>query len=173
MDKNAWLQSLAKFIVEANKNTWAADAPEVEPQRPGYNELEYKSSDGSWLLRDSYSGYFRAPGMTTVYYKSTPAWVMAYGGSGMNREAYHLVENAFEFLKAALMKVSSDLPLRGPSEYREEEWIYTFEVSGDIEDCIWTERITFKGEPVFTQSGFAGIVIDKSPDRKQLYPWDL
>lgn len=76
--REQWLADLSHFIVEANLNTWAADGAEVEPQRPGYKELEYQ--DGLWRLRDSYTGYFRAPGMTTVYYKGSPAWTMMYGG---------------------------------------------------------------------------------------------
>lgn len=70
--KEQWLQELSGFIVEADLNTWAADGAEVTPERPGYKELEYKK--GLWRLRDSYTGYFRAPGMTTVYYKEVPAF---------------------------------------------------------------------------------------------------
>src|SRR3989344_4726064 len=78
--REAWLEDLANFIVEANGQTWAADGAEVDPERPGYKELEF--TKGDWRYRDSYTGYFRAPGMTTVYYKGQPAWTMAFGGHG-------------------------------------------------------------------------------------------
>lgn len=171
--KTVWLKDLAKFIVEANKNTWAADAPEVAPQRPGYKELEYRSTNGLWLLRDSYTGYFRAPGMTTVYYKYTPSWAMSYGGKGMVEAHYEIVKPTYEFLKQALMRVTPDLPFRGPFEFVEGNRKYTFKLDGDIEDCTWVEEITENGDLTFTQNGFAGTIIHRSPDRKPQYSWNL
>jgi hypothetical protein len=171
--KEAWLMDLADFIIEANKNTWAADAPEVSPQRPGYQELEYKSSNGLWLLRDSYTGYFRAPGMTTIYYKNAPSWAMAYGGHGMTEAHNEIVKPTFQFLKNALMKVTPKLPYRGPEEYIEDDWRYSFEYQGNLEDCLWTEKITKAEDLVFTQTGFAGIIIQRNEDRKPQYPWEL
>jgi len=106
--KEAWLRELAEFIVEANRNTWAADKGEVEPQRPGCKELDYERGD--WHLRDSYTGYFRAPGMTIIYYKGQPAWTMAYGGKGMEEDKYNITKATFGFLKSALMAVTPDLP---------------------------------------------------------------
>lgn len=111
--KEQWLDELTEFIVEANRNTWAADGGEVEPQRPGFKELEYQR--GGWLLRDSYTGYFRAPGMTTIYQDGIPVWAMAYAGHGQTEEYYYQVKQAFSFLKEALMAVSITLPIRGPS----------------------------------------------------------
>ncbi len=171
--KESWLQELATFIIEANKNTWAADAPEVEAQRPGYKELEYKSLNGLWLLRDSYTGYFRAPGMTTIYYKDVPSWAMSYGGHGMTEQYNDIVKPTFQFLKKALMRVTTELPYRGPKDYSEDDWNYNFEHQGNLEDCLWTERITKSGELVFTQTGFAGTIIQRDSERQPQYPWEL
>ena len=110
--REQWLEELASFIVEANRNTWAAEGAEVSPERPGYKELEYKS--GLWRLRDSYTGYFRAPGMTTIYYKDIPSWNMQYGGHGMT-----------------------------------------------------------DGNRTFTQTGLAGIIIQRDSDKKPQLPWNL
>src|SRR3990167_1280855 len=184
--KEAWLKNLADFIVIANGKTWAADGAEVDPQRPGYKELQWpypnmteedaKAYKGweDWLLRDSYTGYFRAPGMTTVYYKGQPAWTMQYGGHGQTENYYGKVRQTFEFLKHALMKVSSELPIRGPREYVEGNKRYEFEMlEGDLEDGLWKERITEDGTQTFTQAGLVGIAIQKNPDRQPINPWDL
>src|SRR3989344_9310709 len=96
--KDQWLGQLSSFIVEANRNTWAAEGAEVSPERPGYKELEYRR--GAWKLRDSYTGYFRAPGMTTVYYKDTPVWTMAYGGHGQTERHEASAKGTFNFLKS-------------------------------------------------------------------------
>lgn len=126
MEKNQWLNKLANFIVEANGKTWAAGEGEVDPERKGYKELEYKGDE--WRLRDSYTGYFRAPGMTTVYFKERPAWTMAYGGIGQLEGHERIVKPTFTFLKKALMQVKPEMPFRGPKEYVEGDWKYLFKL---------------------------------------------
>lgn len=167
--REAWLKKLAEFIVEANKNTWAADKGEVTPQRPGCKELDYKKED--WHLRDSYTGYFRAPGMTIIYYKGQPAWTMAYGGSGMEEDKYEITGSTFDFLKAALMKVTPQLPYRGPKNYRDGEYKYKLRVNGDLADFDGKEEIFKNKELVFSQLFFGGVVINKDSSRHPVYPW--
>jgi len=170
--KEAWVVELSHFIVEANINTWAAEGAEVEPERPGYQELEYKK--GLWRLRDSYTGYFRAPGMTTVYYKDTPAWNMQYGGHGMTEGYEDRAKATFNFLKSALMKVTPELPYRGPLHHQDGDYNYDFRLlNGDIMDCLWEEKIREKGMLTFTQTGMAGIIIPRDASKKPRFPWNL
>lgn len=183
--KEEWLGKLADFIVIANGKTWAADSPKIDPQRPGYKELQwpypvmtekdledYKGWE-DWLLRDSYAGYFRAPGMTTVYYKGKPVWNMQYGGHGLTEGNEERVKEVFQFLKSALMKVSSSMPFRGPTLFQEGSLRYLFEYDGDIEDCIWKEQITEDSRRLFSQIGSAGIIIDKDSNKQPVAPWNL
>jgi len=173
--KEAWLESLGNFVVKANSVTWAGEGKEVPSQRPGYKELEYE--EGDWLLRDSYAGYYRAPGMTTVYYKglNNPAWTVQYGGHGQTEEFYGHAKETFKFLKAALRGMIPELPIRGPQEYVEGNKKYTFEVieGDDITDLSWQERITEDGILTFTQKGTVGIVISRDSNRQPVYPWNL
>lgn len=167
--KEAWLKDLSEFIVEANRNTWAADGKEVDPEREGYNELEYEKGD--WRLRDSYTGYFRAPGMTTVYHHGSPVWTMAYSGKGMVRGGGKLAESTFKFLKSVLMRVTSDEPYRGPNR-EDGEWRYSFELQrGNIIDFLWKEEIYKEDKLVFTQTGIGGIVVFKK-QRGPSQPWE-
>ncbi len=170
--KDKWIEELAGFIIEANRNTWAADLGEVQPERPGYKELEYKN--GLWRLRDSYTGYFRAPGMTTVYYKDQPAWTMQYGGHGLTEGHEAQVKDTYGFLKEALMRVTPELPFRGPEEYTNGDKKYTFKLlDGDITDGLWREEITESGLLTFTQTGLVGIIIHRDSNRQPKVPWDL
>ncbi|HUD04465.1 MAG TPA: DUF5680 domain-containing protein [Patescibacteria group bacterium] len=170
--KEAWLKDLANFIVEANGQTWAAGGGEVAPERPGYKELEYRK--GVWRLRDSYTGYFRAPGMTTIYYKDVPAWTMAFGGHGQTEGSEEGVKETFAFLKEALMHVTPNLPFRGPREYVVGNKRYEFELlgEGDMEDCSWKERIIEDGVNTFNQTGICGIVINRDANRQPQLPWN-
>jgi hypothetical protein len=187
-EKNEWLKKLSQFIVTANGKTWAADGAEVDPRRPGYKRLqwpypgdkmteqdrkEYKGWE-DWRLEDEYTGYFRAPGMTTVYYKEKPAWTMSYGGHGQTKRYEKQAKQTFNFLKSALMKVTPELPFRGPEEYIEEDKKYTFKmIEGDITDGLWKEEITENGIVTFKQTGIVGIVINKDQSRKPLLPWKI
>ncbi len=171
-EREQWLSELSHFIVEANLNTWAASGIEVEPQRPGYKELEYQN--GLWRLRDSYTGYFRAPGMTTVYYKGSPVWAMQYGGHGQIEGHEDHAKQTFHFLRAALKRVTPELPFRGPEEYIDGENVYRFTmIEGDINHGLWREAITQRGELTFTQIGLVGTVIKKDDNGKPLLPWKL
>jgi len=174
--KEAWLTDLSKFIVEANKATWAGDGKEVPAQRPGYKELQHPLPDepqGDWILRDSYVGWFRAPGMTTVYYKGKPAWTMSYGGHGQTEGFEEASGETFKFLKDALSRVTTDLPFRGPSEYVVGNKRYEFELlEGDIEDGSWKERIIEDGVITFQQTGMVSIVINGDSNRQPQLPWN-
>lgn len=174
--KQAWLTELSQFIVKANLATWAGEGKEVPAQRPGYKELQYPPLDepqGDWMLRDSYTGYFRAPGMTTVYYKGKPAWTMQYGGHGQTEGYEDRAKTTFEFLKRALKGVAPELPFRGPRELIDGNRKYEFEMlEGTIEDGLWRERITEDGVLTFTQTGIVGIVVHKDQNRQPLYPWN-
>jgi len=172
MEKKLWLEELAAFIVEANRNTYAADSGQVTPERKGYKELEY--AQGLWRLRDSYTGYFRAPGMTTVYFNELPAWTMVYGGRGQHNDCLELVQPTFDFLKAALMKVSVEMPFRGPSEFTRGGWVYRFSLRrGDLSDFEGEEYILRTFRPVFSQIVFGGIVIPKDEHRNPQFPWNF
>lgn len=168
--KQLWLQKLANFTVEANRNTWAADKGKVDPERPGFKEMEY--SRGPWRLRDSYTGYFSAPGMTVVYYKDKPAWTMAYGGKGMEENERSYTKSTFQFLKSALMKITPDFPYRGPKHYQKDSRSYDSSVKGDLVNFIGSEFIRRNGILEFSQVFFGGIVVDKDSSKEPISPWE-
>jgi len=186
--KNEWLKKLAEFIVIANRKTWAADGAEVDPRRPGYKRLQWPYPDEKmteqnwkdykgwedWRLEDEYTGYFRAPGMTTIYYKGEPAWTMSYGGHGQTEGFEGQANQTFQFLKSALMRVTPDLPFRGPRKWSEGNKTYEFEmVEGDITDGLWKEEITESRIVTVKQTGIVGLVIHRDQNRKPLLPWKL
>jgi len=95
----------AEFLVRAKKETYAGGGEEVSPQRPGFKELEYK--EGDWYYRDSYSGFYQAPGQEVVYFQGKPVWAMAYSG-GMKKEFHGdeaLAKKTFGFLQKCLSQV--------------------------------------------------------------------
>ena len=72
------VDELAEFLVRAKIAAYAGDSAEVEAERPSFKELEYE--EGPWYYRDSYTGYFCAPGQEIVRYEGSPVWHMCYSG---------------------------------------------------------------------------------------------
>ena len=125
-------------------------------------------------MRDSYTGYFRAPGMTTVYFEEKPSWTMAYAGGGQVEGFETIAQETFTFLKNALMRVSPHMPFRGPHRYREDDWTYAFRLlRGDITDFLGDEIINNGSTRVFSQTVMGGLVLSKDSDRNSVYPWSL
>jgi hypothetical protein len=156
------LKELAKFLVEAKIQTYAGDGKEIPPQRPEFRELEF--TEGDWGYRDSYAGFYSAPGQEIVRFKGKPVWTMAYSG-GMIKE-YHgdldFAIKTFSFLKKALKKVDESNPYRGPKLFQEEDWEYTNSIEGDITNFKGTEKIFYKEKEVFKQDYIGGLIISKN-----------
>ncbi|MEK6953258.1 MAG: DUF5680 domain-containing protein [Nanoarchaeota archaeon] len=159
------LKKLAEFLVKAKKNTYASlNKMEIEPERPGFDELEFEGE--GFYYRDSYVGFFQAPGMEVVRLdgkNGKSIWTMAYSGGMLKK--YHgdvdFAKKVFTFLKKALEAVSVESPFRGPKNLKDNEWEYVNDIEGDIERFVGYEKIFFKKEEVFSQDYIGGIVLDK------------
>ncbi|MAG19886.1 hypothetical protein CL618_00445 [archaeon] len=159
------LKKLARFLVKAKIDTYASvNKMKIEPERLDFDELEYE--EGDFYYRDSYVGFFQAPGMEVVRLngkKGKVVWTMAYGG-GMKEEFHKnekFAKEVFGFLKEALKRVSEDIPFRGPKSFEKDEWKYINKVEGDIKRFFGFEKILYKDKEVFSQEYIGGLVIDK------------
>lgn len=152
------LRELAKFLVKAKKKTYAGNGKEIKPQRPGFKELEFK--EGKWHYRDSYAGFFSAPGQEVVRFGGRPVWAMAYSG-GM-KEKYQgnakFATEVFNFLKKALNKVGAAKPFRGPERFKTGDFLYLSKSKGGIKEFRGQERIYYKGRLVFQQEYIGGLI---------------
>ena len=155
------INELVEFLLEAKVNSYAGGGAELKPQRPGFKELEF--SKGDWEYRDSYCGFFFAPGQEIVRYKGKPVWAMAYSG-GMLSE-YHgnkdFAKQTFTFLKKCLALVELSRPFRGPTNFKDGDFEYKDANNGDISDFSGTEHIYYKGKEVFRQHYIGGYIIPK------------
>jgi hypothetical protein len=158
-------KELAEFLVKAKISTYASvNRMKLEAERPGFDELEFQ--EGDYYYRDSYAGFFQAPGMEVVRVggkDGEPIWAMAYSGGML--EKYHggieFAKQTFNFLKECLKRISAEIPFRGPESYKEGDFEYVNQVEGDVRRFIGFEKILYKGEEVFSQDYCGGIVLDK------------
>ncbi len=155
------MNQLVVFLVRAKTQTYAGDGKEIDPQRPGFRELEFR--EGDFEYRDSYAGFFFAPGQEVVRFRGEPIWAMAYSG-GMHSK-YHgnreFALQTFGFLKEALKRVDVSRPFRGTEFFDNGDWMYRDASQGDITDFIGTEHILHKGHEVFRQHYIGGLIVSQ------------
>ncbi len=178
--KEQWLSELTDFLTESCRHGWAANTEKTLNSETGEKTLVY--SRDQWMYRDTYTGYFAAPGESKVYHKGKHVWTMHYGGEGQKSDYFDEAKATYSFLKEALMNFDADLPLRGPQQYYSDDniWAYRFKMfEGNIESGVWREEIDKqtreKGDfrVYFSQVGTCGIITDKSEDYTPIYPWDI
>ncbi len=149
---------LYNFLVEAKKNTYANENVKKDlSSRKGSFDYEY--SNDKMIYHDTYFGGTKFMGEEVVYSSGdTPIWGMNYYGVTLNESlSEEAIDNA---LRPALMKVGEDdvLPLRGPKEYMNNGYRYTFEVSGSLEYFEGIETI-FKGdEKIYILKCHGGVI---------------
>jgi len=154
-------EKLAEFLVRAKISTYAGDGKEVTPQRPGFNELEYREGDMEY--RDSYAGFYCAPGQEVVRFKGKPIWAMSYNGGMIKKyqEDEAFSGRTFAFLKEGLKRVDKSRPFRGPDSFKDGDFEYIDETEGDITLFNGCEKILYKGEEVFRQHYLGGLILGK------------
>jgi len=150
-------KELLDFLIEAKKNTYAlGNAKKIESTRLGSNDYEY--SKDNMTYHDTYFGGTKFIGEEVVYKNNEALWGMNYYGVTLNPE---LSEDAMDnALRPALMQVGKDniLPVRGPKEYINNEYKYTFDVVGDIAYFEGTETIYVNDEKVYQLKCNGGLI---------------
>lgn len=125
------MKDIEHFLIEAKKETYANETVEkVTSSRLNSKDYEYKN--GNMLYHDTYFGGTNFIGEEVVYVDSEIYWAMNYYGVTLDET---LGEEAMdEALRLALMMVGKDevIPVRGPKEFQNGEYKYTFEVEGDL-----------------------------------------
>ncbi len=151
-------KEILDFLIEAKKQTYANEnVKKQESSRKGSYDYEY--NNGNMLYHDTYFGGTNFMGEEVVYKNiDTPIWGMNYYGITLDES---LSEEAVDkALRPALMQVGSDsiLPVRGPKEYINGEYRYTFDVSGDINYFEGEESIYKNDKQVYVLKCHGGII---------------
>lgn len=155
IDKN----ELQKFVSRAQKATYAGGgSAEEHPERSGFFELVY-DKELPWFYRDSYTGHSRSGGQEIVRLNNQPVWWSGYGG-GMVEDKVELSDQTFAFLKLALSQTEEGFDsLRGPHQFSDHDWKYSYSQDGDIFDYYGYEDIFYHGEKVFWHRAVGGLIV--------------
>ncbi len=147
------LQQLAKFLVEAKKQTYASgDDAKVASGREDSNDYEY--TDGSMTYHDTYFGGVKFIGEEVVYSAEKKAsWGMNYRGETLRLDMSEVAMDAV--LRPALSMVGEDMeiiPVRGPRRFERDGYVYEFEVEGSLESFSGHETVSKDGEVIYRLS---------------------
>lgn len=147
-----------EFLVKAKKSTYAnSDAPKVLPSR--LKSKDYEFTDGNFTYHDTYFGGVKFMGEEVVYYNNDILWGMNYYGVTIDDS---LTEEVMDkVLRVALMKVGEDkkvIPVRGPKEFINEDYLYIFNVDGDMENFVGTEQIYKDKKLIYELKCHGGII---------------
>lgn len=156
--KEQELIDLHNFLIEAKKETYANENVEkVKSTRRGSHDYEYIKDN--WTYHDTYFGGTDFQGQEVVYRQDdTPIWGMIYYGKTLDES---LSEEAMDkALRPALMQVGQDdvIPVRGPKEFENQGYQYTFKVTGDLTSFEGEETIEKEGAKVYTLKCYGGII---------------
>lgn len=140
------IDALDNFLREANLSTYAnEDVKKAASLRPGSKDYHFERDDLAY--HDTYFGSTNFIGEEIVYKDGLPVWGMNYYGFALNDD---ISENLFDaILRPALMSGSGDnIPVRGPKEFINSEWKYTFNTDGDLKNFTGLEEISRNNEVV-------------------------
>ncbi len=146
------------FLIEAKKSTYANGTTEkIESNRLGSKDYEYKKDN--MLYHDTYFGGTNFIGEEVVYIDNKICWAMNYYGVTLDE---NLGEEAMDnALRPALMQVGVSeniIPVRGPREYKNGDFKYTFEVSGDLTNFSGIETIYKNDKKVYELKCNGGLI---------------
>lgn len=152
------MNEIEKFLIDAKRKTYAnANGKRASSTRRGSKDYEY--TNGNMTYHDTYFGGTKFIGEEVVYENSeTPIWGMNYYGvTVVDTLSEEAIDKA---LRPALMMVGSDniVPVRGPREFINGEYKYTFEVEGDLKEFKGTETIYKNDEKVYVLECHGGMI---------------
>ena len=151
------------FLIRAKKSTYAnANIEKVSSSRNGSSDYNYEEiiDNKKYTYHDTYFGGVKFIGEEVVYCdKNDPIWGMNYYGitydEALGEEA---IDNA---LRPALMRVGEDrniIPVRGPIEFENNGYIYTFKTTGTIENFDAIEQIYKDNNLIYELHCSGGII---------------
>jgi len=132
---------LIDFLIRAKKVTYAGKGAESTPSRPNSHDFEY--TEESLTYRDTYLGGAKFAGEEAIWKKDVPVWAMNYVGRTLDEKF------SGDFLKEALLLVTSELPFRGPKQFKNGDYTYTCTINGGFHWFNGVEEIHHKDTKVY------------------------
>lgn len=146
---------LNEFLVRAKINTYASSSEGREQNlEDSGKELVYE--ENGWKYRDRYFGFNTFIGEEIIWKNGKMMWGMNYYGQILSKAVG--VEEIYEFLKKALLRVDESMPFRGPKALDVGNFSYRNSNSGSVEEFHGVEMILYQGKRVYELQYHGGII---------------
>jgi hypothetical protein len=153
MDK----KDLQLFLIDSNKAGYASGENKRWLKEPDKSTtILFKK--GLFQSHDNYFGGEPYGGRIVVFFDGKPIWMMVYYGW---LEKGTSAESVYAVLRNALMRMPEDYPFRGPSEFREGEFVYLNSWEGELGRFHGDEKIICNGELLY-KGKYAGGYVDQA-----------
>ncbi len=144
------MAELHEFLIFAAQNGYAK--ADVEKLREDDGSASIKIAKGAWLAHDNYytsNDGRRFEGSMVVFLASRALWTCTYTGF-VAQEADP--GEVYGFLSRAIIHPEPELPVRGPWQYTEPDWEYTFaksDLASILDNFVTVESIRYSGNQVY------------------------
>ncbi len=146
---------LNEFLLKAKLHGYATG--EAKKLDNGSKVFSYQ--EGEYEYKDTYFGFDPFIGEEIVFFRGTFIWGMNFYGKIISNKVS--AKDVYDLLKKAMLHIKEDCPFRGPSEFKENDFKYTDESEGTIEDFKGKEKIYYKWELVYELEYHGGLVKKK------------
>ncbi len=149
------LKELCEFLVKAKRATYASGDENIKTiESDKSTTLIFE--DGDWKYHDNYFGGEPYGGREVVFFKNEPVYMMTYYGWVV--EGVSEVKDVYKTLQGALTLIPEDKPYRGPENYSIDNYQYTNNFIGEIDNFSGEEIITADGSEVYRAKYMGGLV---------------
>ena len=138
------MRDFKNFLIDAKKSTFLKGAKKENSSRPNSKDYAYKKFNYFYL--DSHLGNKNFIGEELVWENEKVRWGMNYKGNSLIES---LPSDFSNFLNEALNNPMKDFPVRGPLNYKKDNYEYKLQYSGDLDFFNGIEIITYNGEEIF------------------------
>lgn len=144
------VDTLAPFLVQAKRQTYAAKKGKMNSFKKGYSTYGYQ--EDNYQYTDTFVGSSLFSGQEVVSKENEVIWSMNYYG--------RVLGDGFDgdFLKEALLRVPVDKPYRGEELYSKGDFCYCSYVEGDITCFKGREEIFYQHKKVYTCLYHGGMI---------------
>ncbi len=132
---------LINFLIEAKKNTYADETGRSKVSSSRKESVDFEYQKDNMMYHDTFFGGVNFMGCEVLYLDDKVIWGMNYYGNTLDDS---LSEEAMDkVLRPALMQVgeSDVIPVRGPKNFDNGEYHYSFKVEGNMENFSGIEEI--------------------------------
>lgn len=151
------LKDLCEFLVKAKKSTYAAGDTAQKTIEPDKSTTLF-FEDGDWKYHDNYFGGEPYGGREVVFFQNLPVYIMTY--YGYVAEGVADLNAVYKTLQNALSLIPEEKPFRGPKKYTQEDYAYTNNFTGDVDNFYGEEIITHNNKEIY-KAKYIGGLIDK------------